>query len=162
MMCSRRYHGSKRGEPLFHKKEKKKIHPACIAVAGIQLVISALFFVLLWRGGLLPAGYMAAAALVPPPAADGDSGAPACGEQRLACRLCPGLVCERRLGLGAAYLYRADRLLADVGGADYKTDSMAVVVRREDPAQILADVKNYRFGTQNVLDQETRPECWRT
>lgn len=154
MMCSRRYHGSKRGEPLFHKKEKKKIHPACIAVAGIQLVISALFFVLLWRGGLLPAGYMAAAALVLLLLQTVTVGLQLVGSRGWLAGCVLALFVSAALGLGAAYLYRADRLLADVGGADYKTDSMAVVVRSEDPAQILADVKNYRFGTQNVLDQE--------
>ena len=45
-------------------------------------------------------------------------------------------------------------MLADVGGATYKTDNMIVVVRKDDSAENILDAKDYKFGTQTTLDQE--------
>ena len=45
-------------------------------------------------------------------------------------------------------------MMADVGGATYKTDNMIVAVRKDDPAEHLADAADYTFGIQTSLDQE--------
>lgn len=45
-------------------------------------------------------------------------------------------------------------MLADVGGATYKTDNMIVVVRADDAAENILDAKDYKYGIQTSLDQE--------
>ena len=51
-------------------------------------------------------------------------------------------------------MLKADKLMADVGGANYKTDNMIVVVKKDNPASNLMDASMYRFGTQTAVDQE--------
>ena len=55
---------------------------------------------------------------------------------------------------GIVYMLKADKLMADVGGATYKTDNMVVVVKKDDAANSLMDASMYRFGTQTAVDQE--------
>ena len=55
---------------------------------------------------------------------------------------------------GIVYMLKADKLMADVGGATYKTDNMVVVVKKDDMANSLMDASMYRFGTQTAVDQE--------
>ena len=56
--------------------------------------------------------------------------------------------------IGIVYMLKADKLMADVGGANYKTDNMIVVVKKDNPASNLMDASMYRFGTQTAVDQE--------
>ena len=55
---------------------------------------------------------------------------------------------------GIFSIYKADKLLVQVGGATYKTDSMVVVVRADDSAKTLEDAKDYRYGIQTSVDVE--------
>lgn len=55
---------------------------------------------------------------------------------------------------GIVYMLKANKLIADVGGATYKTDNMVVVVKKDDTASNLIDASMYRFGTQVSVDQE--------
>ena len=55
---------------------------------------------------------------------------------------------------GIVYMLKADKLMADVGGATYKTDNMVVVVKKDNIANSLMDASMYRFGTQTAVDQE--------
>ena len=55
---------------------------------------------------------------------------------------------------GIVYMMKADKLMADVGGATYKTDNMIVVVKKDNVANSLMDASMYRFGTQTSVDQE--------
>lgn len=56
--------------------------------------------------------------------------------------------------VGIAGLLYVGNFMKEVGGAEYKTDNMVVVVRAEDAAETLEDAANYRFGIQNSQDQE--------
>ena len=58
------------------------------------------------------------------------------------------------LGFGSYYMFSASRMLEQVGGASYKTDNMIVVVRADDHAENIIDIKNYTFGMQTAIDQE--------
>lgn len=58
------------------------------------------------------------------------------------------------LGIGIAYFAKADRVLKDVGGATYKTDNMIVVVKKDDPADSIEVMKDYRFGYQTAADSD--------
>lgn len=39
-------------------------------------------------------------------------------------------------------MLKADKLMADVGGANYKTDNMIVVVKKDNPASNLMDASD--------------------
>lgn len=56
--------------------------------------------------------------------------------------------------IGVAGLLYVGQFMKEVGGAEYKTDNMIVVVRAEDAAETLEDAANYRFGIQTSQDQE--------
>lgn len=56
--------------------------------------------------------------------------------------------------VGIFYLLRADSAMQKIGGATYKTDSMVVVVKKNDAARELKDAQNYRFGKQTAADQD--------
>lgn len=56
--------------------------------------------------------------------------------------------------IGSAALFRVENLMKEVGGAEYKTDNMVVVVRAEDTAKILEDAADYDFGIQTSQDKE--------
>lgn len=55
---------------------------------------------------------------------------------------------------GIVALFQLQRFMKEVGGAEYKTDNMIVVVREEDAAKSLEDAENYSFGIQTSLDQD--------
>lgn len=55
---------------------------------------------------------------------------------------------------GLLYFTQADKAIADVGGATYKTDNMVVVVKKSNSAETILDARNYRFGYQTSLDQK--------
>ena len=56
--------------------------------------------------------------------------------------------------IGIAALFHIGNFMKEVGGAEYKTDNMVVVVRAEDAAETLEDAANYRFGIQTSQDKE--------
>lgn len=55
---------------------------------------------------------------------------------------------------GLLYFTQADKAIADVGGATYKTDNMVVVVKKSNSAETILDARNYRFGYQTSLDRK--------
>ena len=55
---------------------------------------------------------------------------------------------------GIIALFHVERFMKEVGGAEYKTDNMIVVVRKEDAAKSLDDAVNYSFGIQTSLDKD--------
>ncbi len=57
---------------------------------------------------------------------------------------------------GNSYINRAMKLLSS-GEESYKTDAMVVVVRADDAAEKIADVKDYTFGTHYSSTEEGNP-----
>ena len=55
------------------------------------------------------------------------------------------------LGLGSFYLFKMYGAFDKVTGGDYKIDSMVVVVQNDDPAESIADAKDYTFGVQYAV-----------
>jgi len=53
---------------------------------------------------------------------------------------------------GIYFLTEANQMMDVIGGANYKIDNMVVVVREDDAAQELNDVKDYNFGLQYAMD----------
>lgn len=58
------------------------------------------------------------------------------------------------LGAGNYYISKTNHMLDNIGGADFKIDNMVVVVRADDPAAELLDIKDYQIGRQTAVDQE--------
>ena len=57
--------------------------------------------------------------------------------------------------LGVYAMSSLEQLLASVaGGGEYKTDSMIVVVRADDPAESIEDTSDYPFAIQTRIDQK--------
>lgn len=58
------------------------------------------------------------------------------------------------IGFGIYSYYNVYHVLLNVGGAEYKTDNMIVVVRKDDPAETILDAQDYIFATQTTSDTE--------
>lgn len=56
--------------------------------------------------------------------------------------------------VGAYFMHDVTASVQAIGGSDYKTDNMIVVVQKEDPAKQISDAKDYVFGVQTKTDQE--------
>lgn len=139
----------------YHTKDNKKnIHMIGKLITLIQLILSAVLLILMWNSGMFPAKYIIMLTLL----------------LLLLFAVCFGLQYVRSrvnivgiilsiilgvvLAVGSFYFAKTVQMLADVGGASYKTDNMVIVVKSSNPAENLLDTKNYRFGTQTAVDQE--------
>ena len=124
-------------------------------IALILLLMTVIFTAVLWNSGLVPGKYIAALFVVLI-LLFGIS----FGLQFLRSRIyiilgiVLSILISIVLAIGTFYLVRANQMLADVGGATYKTDNMIVAVRLDDAAENILDAKNYKYGIQTSLDQE--------
>ncbi len=57
------------------------------------------------------------------------------------------------LAFGTYYFMNMHKAISNLGGAEYKTDNMIVVVKKEDSAQSILDTENYIFGVQTAADR---------
>ena len=147
---SSRSHGSHSGHGKY---AKVKNLPGKLLVL-IQLLMTVLFIVVVWSGGMVPGKYLAVLTIV----LFVLFGA-LFAMQYLKSRIyilgtAISLLISLGLGVASFYMLRADQMLADVGGATYKTDNMIVVVRADDSSENILDAQNYTFGIQTSLDQE--------
>lgn len=120
----------------------------------IELLLSCVFVGTLWYSGLVPVSYLigiAAALLVLTMAL---LGLQFVHSKIYIAGIVVSILISMVLAVGIFYVIRTSQMMSDVGGAEYKTDNMVVVVRVDDPAQSLADAADYTFGTQDSLDQE--------
>ena len=132
---------------------KSSYHVGGMSIVFVQLVLSVLFLVLAKENGMIPGKY-----LVPIGAGLLVFFGIAFGLQFLrGKKYIVGLVISILVDLilvsGIFSIYKADKLLVQVGGATYKTDSMVVVVRADDSAKTLEDAKDYRYGIQTSVDE---------
>lgn len=123
-------------------------------LALIQLLLSFICVLLIGISGLLPMKYMLLIVLV----AFLMFEVPyllqyAKGKASVVGIVISVLICICSL-VGIYTISKVTGLMSTIGGAEYKTDNMIVVVRKEDPAEIIQDAKNYQFGIQSTLDKE--------
>ena len=133
----------------------KKVSKIGLVLCSVCLVIDIVFIAMLWSTKLLPIRYMSLIALL----------------LLSACVICFGMQFAKKsfiniagsvisilmsivLVVGSIYVAKADKLMKDVGGAEYKTDNMVVVVLKDDKAENLLDAEDYRFGMQTSIDQD--------
>ena len=63
------------------------------------------------------------------------------------------------LAFGTYYFMNMHKAISNLGGAEYKTDNMIVVVKKEDSAESILDASNYIFGIQTASDRRTMKKC---
>lgn len=120
----------------------------------VQLLMTVIFVALLWNSGLVPGRYLAALAIVLFVLFGVMFGLQFLRSKIYILGIVLSLLISIGLGFGSYYLSRTNQMLADVGGATYKTDNMIVVVRADDAAENILDAKDYKYGIQTSLDQE--------
>lgn len=120
----------------------------------LQLMISIALLLLLWKNGMLPMKYMVVIGMILIILFLINFGLQFAHHILKYVGMIISILVTVTLFICIIYIQKADRTLSDVGSASYKTDNMVVVVRTENPAQDLADIKNSRFGYQTAADQD--------
>ncbi len=120
----------------------------------VQLLMTVIFIALLWSSGMVPGQYLGALIVVLFVLFGIMFGLQFLRSKIYILGMVLSVLISIGLGFGSYYLSRANQMLADVGGATYKTDNMIVAVRSDDSAENILDAKDYKYGIQTTLDQE--------
>lgn len=137
-----------------HSHEKKNKHIAGKFLAVLQFLLSAVFIIIAWNSGMVPVKYIAAVLIVLLVLFGIAFGLQFPKNKIFIAGIIISVITCIGLAFGIFYMTKANQLLANVGGATYKTDNMVVVVKKDDPAESLLDAENYRFGFQTATDAE--------
>lgn len=140
---------------------KSSYHVGGMSIVFVQLVLSVLFLVLARENGMIPGKY-----LVPIGAGLLVFFGIAFGLQFLrGKKYIVGLVISILVDLilvgGIFSIYKADKLLVQVGGATYKTDSMVVVVRQMTRPRHWKMQKIIAMESRQVLMLRIQTRCWK-
>lgn len=135
-------------------KLEKTNHMAGKLLTLIQLILSVGLIASIWNSGLLPMKYLLAVMILLLALFGITFGLQYTKNKLFVAGIVLSVIISVVQIFGIIYVKKADNLLADVGGATYKTDNMIVAVRKDDPAANLLDASMYRFGAQTSVDQE--------
>ena len=120
----------------------------------IQLIFAVGLIAVIWNSGLIPTKYLVAIIVVLLILFGVTFGLQYVKNKVYIVGIVLSIILSILQAIGIVYMLKADKLMADVGGANYKTDNMIVVVKKDNPASNLMDASMYRFGTQTAVDQE--------
>ena len=120
----------------------------------IQLILAVGLIAVIWNSGLVPTKYLVAIIIVLLILFGVTFGLQYVKNKVYIVGIALSIILSILQAIGIVYMLKADKLMADVGGANYKTDNMIVVVKKDNPASNLMDASMYRFGTQTAVDQE--------
>lgn len=120
----------------------------------IQLILAVGLIAVIWNSGLVPTKYLVAIIIVLLILFGVTFGLQYVKNKIYIVGIVLSVILSILQAIGIVYMLKADKLMADVGGANYKTDNMIVVVKKDNPASNLMDASMYRFGTQTAVDQE--------
>lgn len=120
----------------------------------IQLILAVGLIAVIWNSGLVPTKYLVAIIVVLLILFGVTFGLQYVKNKVYIVGIVLSIILSILQAIGIVYMLKADKLMADVGGANYKTDNMIVVVKKDNPASNLMDASMYRFGTQTAVDQE--------
>ena len=120
----------------------------------IQLILAVGLIAVIWNSGLVPTKYLVAIIVVLLILFGVTFGLQYVKNKVYIVGIVLSIILSICQVIGIVYMLKADKLMADVGGANYKTDNMIVVVKKDNPASNLMDASMYRFGTQTAVDQE--------
>lgn len=136
------------------KEQKKILHMAGKLITLIQLILAVGLIAVIWNSGLVPTKYLVAIIIVLLILFGVTFGLQYVKNKVYIVGIVLSIILSVLQAIGIVYMLKADKLMADVGGANYKTDNMIVVVKKDNPASNLMDASMYRFGTQTAVDQE--------
>ena len=136
------------------KEQKKTLHMAGKLITLIQLILAVGLIAVIWNSGLAPMKYLVAIIIVLLILFGVTFGLQYVKNKVYIVGIVLSIILSILQVIGIVYMLKADKLMADVGGANYKTDNMIVVVKKDNPASNLMDASMYRFGTQTAVDQE--------
>lgn len=136
------------------KEQKKTLHMAGKLITLIQLILAVGLIAVIWNSGLVPTKYLVAIIIVLLILFGVTFGLQYVKNKIYIVGIVLSIILSILQAIGIVYMLKADKLMADVGGANYKTDNMIVVVKKDNPASNLMDASMYRFGTQTAVDQE--------
>ena len=136
------------------KEQKKTLHMAGKLITLIQLMLAVGLIAVIWNSGLVPTKYLVAIIVVLLILFGVTFGLQYVKNKVYIVGIVISIILSIFQAIGIVYMLKADKLMADVGGANYKTDNMIVVVKKDNPASNLMDASMYRFGTQTSVDQE--------
>lgn len=136
------------------KEQKKTQHMAGKLITLIQLILAVGLIAVIWNSGLVPTKYLVAIIIVLLILFGVTFGLQYVKNKVYIVGIVLSIILSILQAIGIVYMLKADKLMADVGGANYKTDNMIVVVKKDNPASNLMDASMYRFGTQTAVDQE--------
>lgn len=135
------------------KEQKKTLHMAGKLITLIQLILAVGLIAVIWNSGLVPTKYLVAIIIVLLILFGVTFGLQYVKNKVYIVGIVLSIILSILQAIGIVYMLKADKLMADVGGANYKTDNMIVVVKKDNPASNLMDASMYRFGTQTAVDQ---------
>ena len=136
------------------KEQKKTLHMAGKLITLIQLILAVGLIAVIWNSGLVPTKYLVAIIIVLLILFGVTFGLQYVKNKAYIVGIVLSIILSILQAIGIVYMLKADKLMADVGGANYKTDNMIVVVKKDNPASNLMDASMYRFGTQTSVDQK--------
>lgn len=136
------------------KEQKKTLHMTGKLITLIQLILAVGLIAVIWNSGLVPTKYLVAIIIVLLILFGVTFGLQYVKNKVYIVGIVLSIILSILQAIGIVYMLKADKLMADVGGANYKTDNMIVVVKKDNPASNLMDTSMYRFGTQTAVDQE--------
>lgn len=136
------------------KEQKKTLHMAGKLITLIQLILAVGLIAVIWNSGLVPTKYLVAIIVVLLILFGVTFGLQYVKNKVYIVGIVLSIILSILQAIGIVYMLKADKLMADVGGANYKTDNMIVVVKKDNPASNLMDASMYRFGTQTAVDQK--------
>ncbi len=153
-MSTHRHSNKYKGKRYIAKANVLEKNLAGKLIVLLQLLLTVVFTAVIWNSGMVPGTYIAVLFVVLLVLFGVMFGLQFVKNKLFILGIVLSVLISIALGVATYYIYRADRMLADVGGATYKTDNMIVVVRKDDDAENILDAKDYKFGTQTTLDQE--------
>lgn len=134
---------------LLHKNNSKgKL------ITVIQFAVSLLMVILLWDNGMLPGKYMIVIGIILLVLFGITFGLQFGHRIIRYSGMTVSIILSIILIIGIIYVKKADAVMADIGGATFKTDNMVVVVEQKNSATNLYEARDSRFGCQTSLDQE--------
>lgn len=149
----RRKHRSS-GRDSRHYEGKKGRNTFGKVITVIQLLISVIFIGILFNSGMIPMKYLAAGSVILLILFAITFGMQYIKSKIHIVGIVLSILISIALAGGTYYFVNMHKAISDIGGAEYKTDNMIVVVKQEDSAQSILDAENYIFGVQTATDQD--------
>lgn len=134
--------------------KRKSKHLKGKIVTFVQLILSLIFIATVINNGLIPMKYIILSGIILLIMFALNFGLQFAKHKLNILGVFVSILVSIGVVVGIAGVLYVGQFMKEVGGAEYKTDNMIVVIRAEDAAETLEDAANYRFGVQTSQDQE--------